>query len=137
MVSPFHPLSDGSWLVYLLLWLWVCRGNVGIVSLMRRCGCPGSCVSRPGNWSHRAPIAAERVGLREYQEVMALDELIDAVNAALLAGEWAQVSRLTRDLYALAMQAGETDLAELVQDLHWIANDALVHPVAVGEVLAR
>ena len=94
-------------------------------------------MSRPDNWSHQAPIAVERVGLREYQEVMALDELIDAVNAALLAGDWAQVSRLTSDLYAVAMQVGETDLAELVQDLHWIANDALVHPVVVGEVLAR
>ena len=104
---------------------------------MHRSGYPGSCVSRPGNWSHQAPIVVERVGSREYQEVMALEELIDAVNAALLAGDWALVSRLTRELYALAMQAEETDLAELVQDLHWIANDALVHPLAVGEVLAR
>ena len=114
--------------------MWGC---VGIVFLMRRSGCPGSCVSRLDNWSHQARIAVERVGLREYQEVMALDELIEVVNAALLAGDWAQVSRLTSALYALAMQAGETELAELVQDLHWIANDALVHPVAVGEVLAR
>ena len=103
---------------------------------MRQSGYPGSCVSRPGNWSHLAPIAVERVGLREYQGVMALDELIDAVNAALLAGDWAQVSQLSASLYAVVVQEGESELAELVQDLHWIANDALVHPVAVGGVLA-
>ena len=114
--------------------MWGC---VGIVFLMRRGGCPGSCVKRLDNWSHQAHTAVERVGLRKYQGVMALDELIDAVNAALLAGDWAQVSQLTASLYAVVVQEGESELAELVQDLHWIANDALVHPLAVGEVLAR
>ena len=94
-------------------------------------------MSRLDNWSHQARIAVERVGLREYQGVMVLDELIEAVNAALLAGEWAQVSQLTASLYAVVVQEGESELAELVQDLHWIANDALVHPLVVGEVLAR
>ena len=112
-------------------------GGVGIVCLMRRSGCPGSCVERLGYWLHRAHTAVARVGSREYQGVMALDELIDAVNAALLAGDWAQVSQLTASLYLVVVQEGETDLAELVQDLHWIANDALVHPQVVGKVLTR
>ena len=64
-----------------------------------------------------------------------LDALIDALNVELEAGNWAQVVQLSTDLYAQAMAAGETTLAELVQDLHWIANDALLHPLAVGELV--
>ena len=64
------------------------------------------------------------------------ETLIRAVNAALEVGDWAQVSHLTVDLYGVAVQAGETTLAELVQDLHWIANDALAHPLEVGVLLA-
>ena len=62
--------------------------------------------------------------------------LIAAVNVALEVGDWAQVSCLTADLYVLAVQSGETVFADLVQDLHWIANDALVHPLEVGVVIA-
>ena len=71
------------------------------------------------------------VGTMDTQEA-----LIAAVNAALEAGDWACVSQFTGDLYALAAQAGDTVFAELVQDLHWIANDALAHPLEVGVLLA-
>ncbi len=65
-----------------------------------------------------------------------MDELIAAVNSALEAGDWAEVSRLTVELYALTEAAGEVALLELVQDLHWIDNDALAHPLEVERVLA-
>ena len=64
------------------------------------------------------------------------ETLITAVNAALEVGDWAQVSRLSADLYGVAVQAGDTVFAELVQDLHWIANDALAHPLEVGVLIA-
>ena len=63
---------------------------------------------------------------------VSLDALIAAINVELEAGNWANVVLLSTDVYACAMEAGETTLAELVQDLHWIANDALVHPVEVA-----
>jgi hypothetical protein len=64
-----------------------------------------------------------------------LDGLIDTINLALEAGEWSQVVALTIPLYEAACEVGETELAELVQDLHWIASDALAHPLEVAEVL--
>ena len=67
---------------------------------------------------------------------MGEETLIEAVNAALEAGDWGQVSRLTADLYGLAVQRGDAAFADLVQDLHWIANDALAHPLIVERVLA-
>ena len=66
----------------------------------------------------------------------AQERLIAAVNVALEVGDWAAVAQFTVDLYALAAQAGDTVFAELVQDLHWIANDALAHPLEVGVLLA-
>jgi len=60
-----------------------------------------------------------------------LEALIDAINIELEAGNWSQVVTLTTALYACAVAEGEVQLAELIQDLHWIANDALVHPVEV------
>ena len=54
-----------------------------------------------------------------------LESLIEAVNVQLEAGQWANVAMLTVDLYATAVAVGEMEFAELVQDLHWIANDAL------------
>jgi hypothetical protein len=42
---------------------------------------------------------------------------------------------LTAELYTVAVQAGETALAELVQDLHWIANDALLRPLEVATMV--
>jgi hypothetical protein len=72
-----------------------------------------------------------RAGIAETQET-----LIAAVNAALEMGDWACVSHLTADLYGLVVQAGDTVFAELVQDLHWIANDALTYPLEVGVLLA-
>ena len=65
-----------------------------------------------------------------------IDALTAAVNVELEAGNWSGVVRLTAELYACAIAAGDEPLAELVQDLHWIANDALVHPLEVGGLLA-
>jgi hypothetical protein len=69
------------------------------------------------------------------EAVMSMDELIVAVNVALEAGNWAEVSRLTVDLYALAEAEGDTQFLELVQDMHWIANDALAHPLDAARML--
>jgi hypothetical protein len=44
---------------------------------------------------------------------------------------------LTTALYEAALEHGDTQLAELVQDLHWIANDALVHPFEVAMVVVQ
>jgi hypothetical protein len=66
----------------------------------------------------------------------AQETLIAAVNAALEVGDWSCVSHLTADLYGLVVQAGDVVFAELVQDLHWIANDALAHPLEVGVMIA-
>jgi len=65
-----------------------------------------------------------------------VEQLVDAVNVALDAGEWSQVVQLTTELYMAALHLGDGVFAELVQDLHWIANDALLHPLEVGEVIA-
>ena len=64
-----------------------------------------------------------------------LDGLIATINEALEAGDWPQVVALTVPLYEVACASGEGELAELVQDLHWIASDALAHPLEVAEVL--
>jgi hypothetical protein len=69
-----------------------------------------------------------------WQEVV--EALVDAVNAALEMGDWAEVASLTADLYMAALHVGETELAELVQDVHWIANDALSHPREVERVVS-
>jgi hypothetical protein len=58
-----------------------------------------------------------------------VDVLIEAVNVHLEAGNWSQVVDLTAALYEAAVEQGDPQLAELVQDLHWIANDALAHPL--------
>ncbi len=62
----------------------------------------------------------------------ALDQWIAAVNVELEAGNWSAVVALTPPLYEAACAAGDVILAELVQDLHWIANDALVRPLEVA-----
>lgn len=64
------------------------------------------------------------------------EALIAAVNTALEVADWEQVVHLTADLYALAVQSGDVVFADLVQDLHWIASDALAHPLQVERVLA-
>ncbi len=66
-----------------------------------------------------------------------MEGLITAVNVALAVGKWSQVVTLTADLYACAVTEGETTFADLVQDLHWIAQDALLHPVKVAFLLAE
>ena len=58
-----------------------------------------------------------------------VEALIDAVNVQLEAGNWSHVVDLTAALYEAALEQGDAQLAELVQDLHWIANDALAHPL--------
>ena len=58
-----------------------------------------------------------------------VEALIDAVNVHLEAGNWSHVVDLTAALYEAALEQGDAQLAKLVQDLHWIANDALVHPL--------
>ena len=64
-----------------------------------------------------------------------LESLIEAVNVQLEAGQWANVAMLTVELCTVAVAAGETEFAELVQDLHWIANDALARPLVVEELV--
>lgn len=65
-----------------------------------------------------------------------VEALTDAVNGALEVGDWSQVVTLTTELYTAALHIGDAEFAELVQDVHWIANDALVHPVAVGRLVS-
>ena len=65
-----------------------------------------------------------------------LETLIDAINVELEAGNWSQVVALTQHLYACAVAEGEVQLAELVQDVHWIANDALMHPLEVAVLVS-
>jgi hypothetical protein len=69
-----------------------------------------------------------------WQEMVEM--LIDATSIALEAGDWAEVVSLTVELYTAALHSGETELAELVQDLHWIANDVLAHPLEVERVVS-
>lgn len=64
-----------------------------------------------------------------------VDALIDAVNVALEAGNWAHIVEITGALYEALVEMGDAQLAELVQDLHWIANDALAHPLDVAVVM--
>ena len=69
-------------------------------------------------------------------ELDGLEMLIETVNVALEAGDWPQVVSLTAELYEVALAVGEGCLAELVQDLHWIATDAVAHPLEIVEMLA-
>jgi hypothetical protein len=65
----------------------------------------------------------------------AFERLVAAVNVELEAGNWPQVVTLTEELYQCALAVGEQQLAELVQDLHWIANDAVAHPLDVAALV--
>jgi hypothetical protein len=65
----------------------------------------------------------------------AFERLIAAVNVELEAGNWPQVVTLTEGLYQCALAVGEQQFAELVQDLHWIANDAVAHPLDVAAMV--
>ena len=64
-----------------------------------------------------------------------MESLIDEINVHLATGDWSAVVQLTIPLYQQALLVGDTLFAELVQDLHWIANDALAHPIEVAAVL--
>ena len=79
------------------------------------------------DWSGDVPVA----------EVSDLEALIARINEALEQGDWVQVVALTAPLHACASALGETQLADLVQDLHWIANDALVNPLFVTSLLSE
>ena len=68
---------------------------------------------------------------------LTVDGLIDAVNQELEAGNWSQVVSLTAALYEAAVEYGDAQLAELVQDLHWIANDALAYPFEVATTVCH
>ena len=57
------------------------------------------------------------------------EQLMDEVNAELEQGDWFQVRLLTRSLYAYAVLCGDGMLAGLLEDLYWIAGDALASPV--------
>ena len=65
-----------------------------------------------------------------------LEGLIDTINVALEVGDWQEVAVLTVPLYNAAESAGDVVFAELVQDLHFIAQDALAHPLEAARVLA-
>ena len=65
----------------------------------------------------------------------AVEQLIDAINIQLEVGNWSDVVLLSAQLYEMLVTLGDTEFAELVQDLHWIANDALVHPTVVMAVV--
>ena len=67
--------------------------------------------------------------------VLDVPALIDVVNGALEIGDWAQVAAATVPLYAAALSVGDSAFAELVQDLHWIASDALAHPLEVARLV--
>ena len=64
------------------------------------------------------------------------EALIEAINVELEAGNWSQVVALTTELYACAVAVGDMQFAELIQDLHWIANDALVHPLDLAVLVS-
>jgi hypothetical protein len=68
-------------------------------------------------------------------EARAIEQLIAAVNVELEAGNWPRVVTLSEELYQRALAVGEQQLAELVQDLHWIANDAVAHPLEVAAMV--
>src|SRR5260221_6978131 len=101
--------------------------SVGIVCLMLPWIFPGCCVIEQGHSCSRVRPAVRR-GMSMPSE---LETLIDAINVELEAGDWARGVTLTTALYAGAMAEGEGQLAEVIQDLHWIANDALVDPMDV------
>lgn len=56
------------------------------------------------------------------------DELIDAINEVLAAGQWEQVAVLALSLREHALAVGDDELAVLVEDIHVIALDAVAHP---------
>ena len=57
------------------------------------------------------------------------ERLMDEINAELEHGDWFQVRLLVRSLYAYAVLCGDGMVAGLLEDLYWIAGDALAFPV--------
>ena len=60
------------------------------------------------------------------------ERLLDEVNNELEEGDWWQVRLLARSLYAYALLCGDETLAGLLEDLYWIAGDALAFPRLAG-----
>ena len=60
---------------------------------------------------------------------MLMDELMDALNAALEVADWVQVVELAPTLGEQFLSVGDALQAELVHDLYCIALDALQHPL--------
>ena len=60
------------------------------------------------------------------------ERLLDEVNAELEQGDWFQVRLLVRSLYAYAVLSRDGMLAGLLEDLYWIAGDALAFPKLSG-----
>ena len=58
-----------------------------------------------------------------------MDDLIDALNAALEVANWAHVVELAPLLGEQFLSVGDALQAELVHDLYCIALDALQHPL--------
>lgn len=63
-----------------------------------------------------------------------MDELMDALNAALEVANWAQVVELAPLLSEQLSSVGDALQAELVHDLYCIALDALQYPLPNGSV---
>src|SRR5689334_18083999 len=104
----------------------VCRCPIIIVrTVMSDCNYGGRCLLLP--MGLEVKLVNEMSG--DGPGVADLEGLIEQINAALEQGDWAQVVALTIPLHECASAMGEIQLADLVQDLHWIANDALVNPL--------
>ena len=58
-----------------------------------------------------------------------MDELMDALNAALEVANWAQVVELAPLLQEQFLNVGDALQAELVHDLYCIALNALQYPL--------
>src|SRR5947209_1318097 len=108
------------------------RASVGIACPMPRQTSPGFYAMKQRHWCSRVRLAVRRGMCMPSQT----EALIEAINVELEAGNWSQVVALTTELYACAVVVGDMQFAELIQDLHWIANDALLHPIDVAALVS-
>ena len=63
-----------------------------------------------------------------------VEPLIGAISIALEAGDWARVVEMVPVVRALAIEAADTEFADVLADLLVIAQDAVEHP-ELGPVL--
>src|SRR5258706_3206968 len=106
--------------------------SVGSVCPTQRWIFPVPCARKQGRSSNPVKLVVKRGMCMPLQT----EALIEAINVELEAGNWSQVVALTTELYACVVAAGDMQFAELIQDLHWIANDALVHPIDVAMLVS-